>query len=124
MRLSIFTKTPGPGQIRNSNSYSMAALALQAGAEVQVFPRLADSPAVLRQALSEAAAGNDLVLTSGGVSLGDYDFLQKVIAALPGGEIRFWQVRMKPGKPLLYSRINGVPGAGSARQPGVYHGRL
>jgi molybdopterin molybdotransferase len=112
-----FHEPPGPGLIRNSNSYSMAALARQAGAVPQIFPITPDRPEVIRRALEDAVSGNDIVITSGGVSMGDYDFLQEVIAGLPGGEIIFWQVRMKPGKPLLYSRIMGKPVIGLPGNP-------
>ena len=112
-----FHEDPGPGLIRNSNSWSMAALVLQAGGVPQVFPIVRDRPETIGRALRDAASGNDLVITSGGVSMGDYDFLQEVIEGLPGGEIRFWQVRMKPGKPLLYSRIDGRPVIGLPGNP-------
>ncbi len=112
-----FHEPPGPGLIRNSNSFSMAALVRQAGCIPQVFPITRDRPELLRRALVEAASGNDVVITSGGVSMGDYDFLQEVIAALPDSEIVFWQVRMKPGKPLLYSRIMGRPVIGLPGNP-------
>jgi molybdopterin molybdotransferase len=112
-----FHEPLAPGRIRNSNSYSMAALVTQAGALPQLFPVVRDRPEIIRQALLEAVAGNDLVITSGGVSMGDYDFLQEVIGALPEGEIVFWQVRMKPGKPLLYSRVGGKPVIGLPGNP-------
>ena len=112
-----FHQVPGPGTIRNSNSFSMAALVLQAGGVPQIFPITRDDPAVIRQALLEAASGNDLVLTSGGVSMGDYDFLQDVIRDLPQAQVRFWQVRMKPGKPLLYSQIADKPVIGLPGNP-------
>ncbi len=112
-----FHQVPGPGSIRNSNSFSMAALVLQAGGVPQIFPITRDDPAVIRKALLEAVAGNDLVLTSGGVSMGDYDFLQEVIRDLPQSRVCFWQVRMKPGKPLLYSRIADKPVIGLPGNP-------
>ncbi len=112
-----FHQVPGPGTIRNSNSFSMAALVLQAGGVPQIFPITRDDPAVIRQALLEAVSGSDLVLTSGGVSMGDYDFLQDVIRDLPEAQVRFWQVCMKPGKPLLYSQVAGKPVIGLPGNP-------
>ena len=112
-----FGQVPGPGKIRNSNSFSMAALVLQAGGLPQVFPITRDEPSFIRQALLDAVSGNDLVLTSGGVSMGDYDFIQDVIRDLPESEIRFWQVKMKPGKPLLYSRVAATPVIGLPGNP-------
>ena len=112
-----FHQTTGPGTIRNSNSFSMAALVLQAGGVPQIFPITRDDPAVIRKALLAAVAGNDLVITSGGVSMGDYDFLQDVIRDLPQARVRFWQVRMKPGKPLLYSLVAEKPVIGLPGNP-------
>ena len=112
-----FHQVPGPGEIRNSNSFSMAALVLQAGGVPQIFPITRDDPAVIRKALLEAVAGNDLVLTSGGVSMGDYDFLQEVIRDLPQAQVRFWQIKMKPGKPLLYSLVADKPVIGLPGNP-------
>ncbi|MEA3333233.1 MAG: gephyrin-like molybdotransferase Glp [Pseudomonadota bacterium] len=112
-----FHQEPGPGKIRNSNSFSMAALVQQAGGVPQIFPITRDEPTIIRQALLEAVVGNDLVLTSGGVSMGDYDFLQDVIRDLPQVQVRFWQIRMKPGKPLLYSLIADKPVIGLPGNP-------
>ncbi len=112
-----FNQVPGPGAIRNSNSFSLAALVLQAGALPQIFPITRDQPELIRRALLDAVSGSDLVLTSGGVSMGDYDFIQDVIRDLPAAEIRFWQVRMKPGKPLLYSRVSATPVIGLPGNP-------
>ncbi len=112
-----FHQVPGPGSIRNSNSFSMAALVRHAGGVPQIFPITRDDPAVIRKALLEAVAGNDLVLTSGGVSMGDYDFLQEVIRDLPQARVCFWQVRMKPGKPLLYSQVADKPVIGLPGNP-------
>ncbi len=112
-----FSQVPGPGKIRNSNSFSLAAQVLQAGGLPQVFPITIDEPAAIRRALQNAVSGNDLVLTSGGVSMGDYDFIQDVIRDLPAAEIRFWQVKMKPGKPLLYSRVAAKPVIGLPGNP-------
>ena len=111
------SQVPGPGAIRNSNSFSMAALVLQAGGIPQIFPIVRDKPELIRQALLDAVSGSDLVLTSGGVSMGDYDFIQDVIRELPDAEIRFWQVKMKPGKPLLYSRVMSTPVIGLPGNP-------
>jgi len=112
-----FSQVPGPGAIRNSNSFSMAALVQQAGGLPQIFPIVRDKPELIRKALLDAVSGNDLVLTSGGVSMGDYDFIQDVIRELPDAEIRFWQVKMKPGKPLLYSRVASIPVIGLPGNP-------
>jgi len=63
------------------------------------------------------AAGSDMLITSGGVSKGDYDVVKDVLAS--EGEIVFWQVRMKPGKPLAFGRINGIPHLGLPGNPSM-----
>lgn len=97
-------EAPGPGQIRNSNGYSNAAQVLQCGGVPMLMgiarDREEDLTAKIRAALEQGA---DLLLTSGGVSVGDFDVVKKVLAA--EGEITFWRVRMKPGKPLAFGLI-------------------
>jgi molybdopterin molybdotransferase len=94
----------GPGKIRNSNGYSNAAQVLQYGGLPSLMgiarDREEDLTAQIRAALE---MGADLLLTSGGVSVGDFDVVKKVLAA--EGEITFWRVRMKPGKPLAFGQI-------------------
>ncbi len=104
----------GPGQIRNSNSYSLAALVQRYGG-IPVMLGIArdvvnDLVAKLRQ-----AQGCDMLLTSGGVSMGDYDVVKDVLAM--EGEIGFWQVRMQPGKPLAFGRLGKVPHLGLPGNP-------
>jgi molybdopterin molybdotransferase len=94
----------GPGKIRNSNGYSNAAQVLQYGGVPTLMgiarDREEDLSSKIRAALEQGA---DLLLTSGGVSVGDFDVVKKVLAA--EGEITFWRVRMKPGKPLAFGQI-------------------
>ncbi len=106
--------SPGPGQIRNANGPMMDALARSAGLVAPPQVIAPDEPEVLQRALAEAAAVADLVVTSGGVSVGDYDLVPGAVAAL-GGEIVFHRVRVKPGKPVLAARLGaawllGLPG--------------
>ena len=106
----------GPGKIRNSNSYSNAAQVLATGG-VPVLLGIAhdqveDLTAKIRQGLAQKV---DLFLTSGGVSVGDFDVVKQVLAA--EGEMTFWRVRMKPGKPLAFGRIGGVPLLGLPGNP-------
>ena len=99
---------PGPGQIRNSNGYANAAQVLAGGGEPLQLPIARDTEADLRAQLEAGLAwGADLFLTSGGVSVGDYDVVKKVLQSM--GEMQFWRVRMKPGKPITFGHINGVP---------------
>jgi len=100
------------GKIYNSNTYSLAALVRRYGGIPKILGIARDSEhsvvARLRQGL-----GADMLITTGGVSAGDYDVVKDVLAKQ--GEISFWTVRMKPGKPLAFGIIKGVGKAGVAR---------
>lgn len=100
---------PEPHQIRNSNSYALAALVAEAGGEALRLPIAPDN----RQAVDEAirrARDCDLLLLSGGVSMGKYDLVEEVLLAL-GAEFHFTGVKMQPGKPLVFGCL---PRDGSA----------
>jgi molybdopterin molybdotransferase len=96
----------GFGQIHDSNRYSLGGLLRGLGIEPEPVAHVRDDPDALRVALREAADRCDLVLSSGGVSAGEADFLPGVIAEL--GRIHFWKVRMKPGMPVLCGEIDGA----------------
>ena len=102
------------GQIRNSNSFTLAAMAKSWGAEVQLLGVARDREDVLAGKLLGADAP-DLLVTSGGVSVGDYDLVKDVLRR--HGEIAVWQVRMKPGKPLAFGRLGGTPLIGLPGNP-------
>lgn len=104
---------PGPDQIIASNGLILAALAEAAGAEVRILPIARDTEESLRFAFS-LAKGADLILTSGGASVGDHDLVGAVAADL-GLERSFWRIAMRPGKPLMAGRMGdavllGLPG--------------
>ncbi len=100
-----------PGKIRNANSYSNAAQVLAHGGVPLLLGIARDSVADLTAKIRAGLAqGVDLFLTSGGVSVGDFDLVKDVLAA--EGEIAFWRVRMKPGKPLAFGHITSPPLAG------------
>jgi molybdopterin molybdotransferase len=103
-----------PGAIRDSNSIVLAAFARAWGADVRMLGIARDSLADLTGKLT-AAADCDLIVTSGGVSLGDYDFVKDVLRS--EGEIGIWQVRMKPGKPLAFGHIGTTPLLGLPGNP-------
>ena len=98
-----------PGKIRNSNSYSNAAQVLRYGGLPVMLgiaqDKVDDLTAKIRDGLAQ---GVDLFLTSGGVSVGDFDVVKKVLAA--EGEMSFWRVRMKPGKPLAFGTLETADG--------------
>jgi len=105
---------PTAAQIRNSNSYTLAAYALGAGAIVDNLGTVEDTPEATRDALVKAAEGHDIVITSGGVSMGDYDLVKAALEDI-GAEIYFDKVSIRPGKPTVFARRNqtyffGLPG--------------
>jgi len=108
------TERPDAGQIRDSNGPTLDALAWAARLAPPTHFWAADDLAGLSATLGEAAAGADLVLTSGGVSVGDYDLVPDAVAEL-GGHVLFHRVAVKPGKPVLAARLGdgwllGLPG--------------
>mgnify|MGYP006195508261 CR=1 FL=1 len=105
------------GQIVNSNAYMLEALVRATGTNVTVAPIVPDDAAATRDALESATRSADLLLTVGGVSVGDYDFVRAVLDELSGG-MQFWKVRMKPGKPLAFGMLAGrVPAIGLPGNP-------
>jgi molybdopterin molybdotransferase len=103
-----------PGTIRDSNSFVIGALARSWGSDVRLIGIARDTVAELTGRLAEAR-DVDLIVTSGGVSLGDYDLVKDVLKS--EGEIAIWQVRMKPGKPLAFGRIGRTPLLGLPGNP-------
>lgn len=108
-------ETPGPGKIRNSNSYSIAAQVLAAGGIPVRFPIVPDDLQATREAFERAAAETDFIVTSGGVSVGDFDFVKPVLEEL--GELTFCKVKMRPGNPQTMGSIGGVPFFGLPGNP-------
>lgn len=103
-----------PGQIYDSNSYSLAAQAVKSGALVRMRRRVADRPALIRQAIAAALERCDMVLISGGVSAGDLDFVPGILRELGVG-LKFEQIAVQPGKPTVFGTrrgriVFGVPG--------------
>lgn len=101
-----------PGQIYNSNSPMLAAAVKEAGGIAEISRPAEDSVGQLTSAL-QSAATSDLIVTSGGASVGDHDHLRDVVRS--NGEVGFWRVRVRPGKPLLFgkvfgTRVIGLPG--------------
>ena len=96
----------GPGQIYESNRLGLAALIQRAGGMPKVFPLVADALAATRLALSEAFRECDLVVTSGGVSVGEMDFVKRAFEDA-GGQLQFWKVAVKPGRPFVFGRYQG-----------------
>ncbi len=106
---------PGPGKIRNSNSYSLAAQAIAAGAIPVRFGIVPDDEPDTRAAFERAAAETDFIVTSGGVSVGDLDYVKPVLEEI--GELAFCKVAMRPGNPQTLGSIKGVPFFGLPGNP-------
>jgi molybdenum cofactor synthesis domain-containing protein len=107
-------KKPGADQIRDSNNYTIAAYASLAGATVERLPLAVDDTEGLKRQIAEAAARTDMLVTSGGVSMGVYDFTKAALREL-GAEIFFERVSLRPGKPTVFARLGdtlvfGLPG--------------
>ncbi len=104
-----------PGKIVNSNSYSLSALVRECNGVPVNLGIARDSEADIAAAIRSALSA-DLVLSTGGVSVGDYDYVKKVLQDL-GADMRFWRVKMKPGKPLAYGLLQGKPFFGLPGNP-------
>jgi molybdopterin molybdotransferase len=101
------------GQIYDSNRYTIHGMLSRLGCDVLDMGVVSDDPALLESAFHTAAASADVVITSGGVSVGEADFVKQLMDKL--GEVVFWKIAMKPGRPLAYGRIGhahffGLPG--------------
>jgi len=101
------------GEIYDSNRYTLYGMLTNMGAEILDMGVVKDDPASLERALSEAASTADVVITSGGVSVGEADYIKELLGRL--GEVVFWKIAMKPGRPLAYGKIGnshffGLPG--------------
>jgi len=105
---------PGQDQIRDSNNYTIAAYASRCGAIVERLPLAGDDTEGLKREIASAARRSDVVITSGGVSMGVYDFTKAALKEL-GAEIFFERVALRPGKPTVFGRLGnalvfGLPG--------------
>jgi len=101
-------QTPGQDQIRDSNNYSLSAYAALAGATVERMPLTGDETSLLKTQIAEAAKRSDLIVTSGGVSMGVYDVTKAALKEL-NAEIFFERVALRPGKPTVFARLpNGT----------------
>ncbi len=104
-----------PGQIRDANRPSLLALLDELGVEALDLGRVADDEAAIEAALVDAVARCDAVLTSGGVSMGDFDYVKVVLDRI--GDMRWMQVAIKPAKPLAFGLVDGVPVFGLPGNP-------
>ncbi len=108
------TKKPGRNQIRNSNSIMLDVLSRKFGGETKVLPNVGDDIAELKKVIRSASKTSDVLIITGGVSVGKYDHTKTALSEL-GAEIFFERVRLKPGKPIVFARLGktmifGLPG--------------
>lgn len=106
-----------PGQLVDSNQYALAAAVGAAGGAPLLMGIVTDEPAALEEAIARALANADMVLSTGGVSVGDYDYVEQILNQL-GGNIHIKAVAVKPGKPLTVATFNRKPGT----SPVLYFG--
>ena len=105
----------GTGQIWESNSLLLTALLQRLGHGVEVVRLVADQPAPLRAALRDLAAACDVVVSTGGVSAGDTDWIRQLVSEL--GEVTFWKLFLKPGRPFAWGQVQGTPFFGLPGNP-------
>jgi molybdenum cofactor synthesis domain-containing protein len=105
----------GPGQIRDSNRPMLAAMLSELGATVIDLGQIPDREGPLRTALDRGALAADVIVTSGGVSMGEYDLVKGVLTEM--GNVAFWQVAMQPAKPFAFGRVGDRPFFGLPGNP-------
>lgn len=103
------------GKLRSSNTYTLYSQIIKSGGMPKNLGIAKDKPEELEEKLKQGL-GCDMILTSGGVSVGDYDFVKFILAKM-GTDIKFWQVAMRPGKPLVFGLIQGKPILGLPGNP-------
>jgi molybdopterin molybdotransferase len=109
-----------PGQIVDSNQYALAALVTQMGGVPQTLGIVPDEPEALKSAIAQAISWADIVLSTGGVSVGDYDYVDQILAEL-GAEIHIRSVAVKPGKPLTVATFSSLA-KGESKRSVLYFG--
>ena len=107
------------GEIYESNSYGLSALISSSGHEATRFSTVVDNLDTLRETLNSAAKNHDLIITSGGVSMGDRDFVRTIMQE--EGEIKFWRVKMRPGSPPIFGHWSNTPIFGLPGNPVSSH---
>lgn len=106
----------GPGAIYDSNRFVLSALLQGLGVEVVDFGIIRDKPELIRETLEQAAqSGVDAILTSGGVSIGEEDHVKGAVETL--GNLHFWRILIRPGRPLAFGQVKGVPFIGLPGNP-------
>lgn len=110
-------RRPGPGQVRDANSYALAALVRQEGGEPRLYGIVQDDYGVLVRTLADARSSSDLVLVSGGTSVGAKDEVARAIGELGRPGVVVHGVEIKPGKPTILALVDGTPIVGLPGNP-------
>lgn len=108
-------EAPGPGKIRDSNSWCLAALAREAGAEPRLYGIVPDDPALIDSALERALGECDAVMSAGGASQGDFDYIKGIVASK--GKLVFSYLSLRPGKRQTFGVVSGKPVFGLSGNP-------
>lgn len=103
----------GPGEVYDSNRYTLFGMLDKLGMDILDMGVVPDNPEIMRKAFTDAANEADVVITSGGVSMGDADYIKPILAEL--GQVGFWKIAIKPGRPLAFGHLSkalffGLPG--------------
>ena len=111
--LASIGSTLKAGQVFDSNRYTLFGMLSRMGVEIQDLGTIPDDPIALEKTLIKAAESSDVILTSGGVSVGEADYMKQLLQKL--GKVLFWKIAMKPGRPLAFGKIGnahyfGLPG--------------
>jgi molybdopterin molybdotransferase len=111
--LASIGKPLAPGEVYDSNRYTLHGLLTRLGADIIDMGVVPDQPEVLEATLAEAAQVADAIITTGGVSVGEADFVREILEKL--GEVRFWKLNIKPGRPMAFGKVGnawlfGLPG--------------
>ncbi|MCF8186495.1 MAG: molybdopterin molybdotransferase MoeA [Sulfuritalea sp.] len=104
--LASIGSTLKAGQIFDSNRYTLFGMLTRIGVEIQDLGAIPDDPILLEKTLIKAAESSDVILTSGGVSVGEADYMKQLLQKL--GQVLFWKIAMKPGRPLAFGKIGNV----------------
>lgn len=113
--LKSLGETLGPGDIFDSNRYTLHGMLKKMDVEILDLGVIADDKALIQQTLENAAQSADMVLTSGGASVGEADYISEILADI--GQVNFWKIAMKPGKPLAFGYIGKTPYFGLPGNP-------
>ncbi len=111
------TDSPPPGRIRDINAHSISALIKEVGGEAEMFGIVPDEPGRIRSALERALSSSDVVVLSGGSSVGDRDHMVHVVSSLPGALVYAHGIAISPGKPTLIASVAGKPVFGLPGHP-------